>query len=253
MKAIKTAKTLKKRFYISTIEEHYKKNHSPLSFERTWAPPYTDTSAIEKISLTIHHREPKNFQDKIAYNTMLILRQIVHLVFKNKYGHHAVVLETVASIPGFVGAMLRHFRSLRRMHRDYGWISKLLEDAENERMHLLVWISYVSPTFFERILVTTAQLLFTPFYTFLYFVSPSTAHRLVGYLEEEAVLQYTEFLKAIDDGKIKNIDAPEIAIKYWNLPPDAKLRDVVLCVRADEAHHRDQNHVFGDDYLKTFQ
>jgi ubiquinol oxidase len=60
----------------------------------------------------------------------------------------------------------------------------------------------------------------------------------VGYLEEQACIEYTHFLKAIDSGKIKNEEAPEIAKKYWNLAPDAKLRDVVLAVRADEAFHR---------------
>jgi len=99
------------------------------------------------------------------------------------------------------------------MHRDYGWISTLLEEAENERMHLLVWMQYVSPTFFERIIVIVAQALFIPFYTFFYVLSPRTAHRMVGYLEEEAVRQYTYFLKAIDDGRIKNEPAPEIAKK----------------------------------------
>jgi ubiquinol oxidase len=36
--------------------------------------------------------------------------------------------------------------------------------------------------------------------------------------------------------------APAIAIGYWRLPKDSTLRDVVMVVRADEAHHRDVNH-----------
>lgn len=50
------------------------------------------------------------------------------------------------------------------------------------------------------------------------------------------------FLEAIDSGKIENTAAPAIAIDYWKLPKDATLRDVVIAVRADEAHHRDVNH-----------
>jgi len=42
-------------------------------------------------------------------------------------------LETVAGVPGMVGAMARHLRSLRTMTRDHGWIHTLLEEAENER------------------------------------------------------------------------------------------------------------------------
>lgn len=123
------------------------------------------------------------------------------------------------------------------------WIGKLLEEAENERMHLLTWMQVIRPTFLERLLVLGAQLFYTPFYTAMYILSPRTAHRFVGYLEEVAVHEYTMFLQAIDSGKIVNVDAPEIAKKYWNLPPDAKLRDVVLAVRADEAMHRDVNHI----------
>ena len=35
-------------------------------------------------------------------------------------------LETVAGVPGMVGAMVRHLRSLRHMDRDHGWIHTLL-------------------------------------------------------------------------------------------------------------------------------
>jgi hypothetical protein len=38
-----------------------------------------------------------------------------------------VFLETVAGVPGMVGAMVRHLKSLRRMDRDNGWIHTLLE------------------------------------------------------------------------------------------------------------------------------
>jgi ubiquinol oxidase len=33
---------------------------------------------------------------------------------------------------------------------------------------------------------------------------------------------------------------------YWSLPPDARLSDVIIAVRADEAGHRDVNHGFAD-------
>jgi ubiquinol oxidase len=32
------------------------------------------------------------------------------------------------------------------------------------------------------------------------------------------------------------------------LAPDATLRDVVIAVREDEAHHRDTNHQFAKEY-----
>jgi ubiquinol oxidase len=75
-------------------------------------------------------------------------------------------------------------------------------------------------------------------------VTARTAHRVVGYFEEEAVISYTLYLKELDEGRSANVPAPAIARHYWKLPQDATLRDVVLVVRADEAHHRDVNHGF---------
>ena len=68
----------------------------------------------------------------------------------------------------------------------------------------------------------------------------------VGYFEEEAVISYTEYLKEIEEGKIENIKAPEIAINYWNLPLNSRLKDVVEVIRDDEAGHRDVNHSFAN-------
>ena len=79
-------------------------------------------------------------------------------------------------------------------------------------------------------------------YFVLYILSPKLAHRVVGYLEEEAIHSYTEYLKDLSDGKIENGPAPAIAIDYWKLPKDATLKDVLTVIRTDEAHHRDVNH-----------
>jgi ubiquinol oxidase len=82
---------------------------------------------------------------------------------------------------------------------------------------------------------------------FMYLFWPRAAHRFVGYLEEEAIISYTEYLAEIDAGKIENVPAPRYAIDYWKLDPDARLREVVVAVRLDEAKHRDVNHGFADD------
>jgi len=95
--------------------------------------------------------------------------------------------------------------------------------------------------------VIAVQWVFYLFFFGLYLVSAKTAHRVVGYFEEEAVISYTHYLAEIDEGRSPNVPAPEIARRYWNLPADATLRDVVLVVRADEAHHRDVNHGFANE------
>jgi ubiquinol oxidase len=77
-------------------------------------------------------------------------------------------------------------------------------------------------------------------------ISPKTAHRVVGYLEEEAVHSYTEYLAGVDNGTCANVAAPRVAIDYWKLAPDARLHDVIIAVRADELRHREVNHGLAD-------
>lgn len=177
---------------------------------------------------------------------MKLLRFVADRFFAERYGHRAVVLETVAAVPGMVGGLLQHLKALRRIRDDEGWIRELLEDAENERMHLMTFVQIAQPSLVERFIIMATQAVFYNFYFFLYLSAPKTAHRVVGYFEEEAVRGYSHFLEQIDTGKQPNVAAPQIAIDYWSLAPDATLRDVVLVVRADEAGHRDRNHGFAD-------
>jgi ubiquinol oxidase len=135
---------------------------------------------------------------------------------------------------------------LRYIRDDHGWIRTLLDEAENERMHLMTFIEIAQPSVFERLMIMIVQVIFYNTYFFLYLFSPMTAHRVVGYFEEEAIISYTSYLNEIDAGSHENGPAPQIAIDYWKLPDNAKLRDVVLVVRADEAGHRDVNHGYAD-------
>ena len=192
------------------------------------------------------HTPPESFSDSFALFVTKTLRFFADTLFRKRYGHRAVVLETVAGVPGMVAGVLHHLRSLRKMEDDNGMIKELLEEAENERMHLMTFIEIAKPSKFERFLILLAQIFFGIFYTFLYIFFKKTAHRMIGYFEEEAVMSYSEYLAEIDSGKILNRPAPQIAIDYWDLGSNASLRDVVIAVRADEAGHRDKNHEFAD-------
>ena len=192
------------------------------------------------------HHEPKNRSDRIALAFTKFLRFIADTFFRKKYGHRAVVLETVAAVPGMVAGMLTHLRSLRKMEDDRGWIKVLLEEAENERMHLMTFIQVAKPTSLERFIIIIAQFIFIIMYSLIYLISQRTAHRIVGYFEEEAVFSYSEYLKELETGRIKDQPAPKIAIDYWNLPLHSTLKDVVRVVRDDEAGHRDVNHSFAN-------
>jgi ubiquinol oxidase len=194
------------------------------------------------------HCSPKDMRDRVALLFVKVLRFFADTFFAKRYGHRAVVLETIAAVPGMVGGMLQHMKCLRRMCDDNGWIRILLDEAENERMHLMTFIEIARPNWFERLLVLIAQGIFFNLYFLLYLISPKTAHRVVGYFEEEAIISYTSYLAEIDAGRHANVPAPALAIDYWSLSNDAKLREVVIAVRADEATHRDVNHSFADKY-----
>lgn len=196
-------------------------------------------------SLTQHY-VPQDFSDRFALSFTKLARFFADTFFAGRYGHRAVVLETIAAVPGMVGGALQHLRSLRRMESDHGWISTLLNEAENERMHLMTFVEIAKPTLLERWLILFAQGVFFNGYFLLYLISPRTAHRVVGYFEEEAIISYTEYLKHVDQGIHPNIPAPKVAIDYWKLPPDARLRDVIVIVREDERHHRDVNHGYAN-------
>lgn len=197
--------------------------------------------------MTEKHHAPRDVSDKIALGFTKALRFIADTFFKKRYGHRAIVLETVAAVPGMVAGAGLHFKSLRSMEDDNGWIKELLDEADNERMHLMTFVELAKPNIIERLIILLAQAIFVAFYAIVYFFFPKTAHRIIGYFEEEAVRSYTEFLAEIDNGKIENVAAPQIAIDYWKLPQDATLRDVVIVVREDEAGHRDRNHEMADE------
>lgn len=186
--------------------------------------------------------------DTFAFSMTKFFRLIADSFFLKRYGHRAVVLETVAGVPGMVAGVWMHFKSLRRMKAGYGeQIREMLAEAENERMHLMFFIEIARPNILERLIVLCSQLLFGIFYLFMYVCFTRTAHRMIGYFEDEAVNSYTEYLNMVESGKVKDTPAPPLAIDYYKLSTDAKLSDVIKCVRADEQHHSKTNHEYANN------
>ena len=185
--------------------------------------------------------------DAFAYSMTKFFRLIADSFFLKRYGHRAVVLETVAGVPGMVAGVWMHFKSLRKMKAGYGdQIREMLAEAENERMHLMFFIEIAKPNIIERLIVLSAQFLFGIFYLFMYIFFTRTAHRMIGYFEDEAVSSYSEYLNMVESGEVENTPAPHLAINYYKLGSDAKLSDVIKCVRADEQHHSETNHNYAN-------
>ena len=205
-----------------------------------------------------YHHTPLNVGDKVAFNVVRLARSSFDLFSRynpdkmneKQWLNRMIFLETVAGVPGMVGAMWRHLHSIRRMEHDHGWIHHLLQEAENERMHLFIFLNLRNPGVLMRIMVAGAQFFAMNAYMLAYLLFPKSCHRFVGYLEEEAVHTYTVALNSYDAGKMplwETMKPPLDALEYYELDPDtATMRDVLLSVRADEAVHRSVNHHFSD-------
>lgn len=225
--------------------------------------PHPDTTEKQLKDVEVAHREPRTVSDWWAYNAIRFLRWSTDVatgyrhdpskpykMSERKWLIRFIFLETVAGVPGMVGGMLRHFRSLRRMKRDNGWIETLLEDAYNERMHLLTFLKMAEPGWFMKFMILGAQGVFSNGFFFSYLIAPKMCHRFVGYLEEEATKTYTYAIEDLEAGKLpgwENLEAPEIAINYWKMPEGHRsMRDLLLYIRADEAKHREIHHTFAN-------
>eukprot|EP01119_Soliformovum_irregulare_P025607 TRINITY_DN9532_c0_g1_i1.p1 TRINITY_DN9532_c0_g1~~TRINITY_DN9532_c0_g1_i1.p1 ORF type:complete len:340 (+),score=65.24 TRINITY_DN9532_c0_g1_i1:43-1062(+) len=243
----------------STTNSEHIFGYSSVDFGNSYNLPHPIWSDHFKNTVKPTHRPPNNFADRLAHLTINTIRFNFDWMSGWSFGqktpekalNRAIFLESVAGIPGSVAGILRHLHSLRRLRRDNGWIHTLMEEAENERMHLLTFLELKKPGRFFRSMVWMSQGIFFNFFFFSYLINPTFCHRLVGYLEEQAVHTYTHILESIDaeEGTMKEwrkTPAPEIARNYWNMSKDATMRDVIAVIRADESHHRDVNHSFAD-------
>lgn len=232
---------------------HINNNNNNANDNYLLAHPIWEGEYVDKVEIT--HVKPESTLDKIAYYTIQLIRFNFDWMSGYSWRKHTdqiwlnrlVFLETVAGVPGSIASQLRHLKSLRTMERDHGWIHTLLEEAENERMHLMTFIQLRQPSKFFRGCVWLSQGVFFNFFFLSYLASPRFCHRLVGYLEEEAVKTYTKLLHEIDHGDVldwKTRKAPPIAIKYWKLNQTATMRDVIAVIRCDESHHCKVNHNF---------
>ena len=189
----------------------------------------------------------ETIRETLAMSMTKFFRFVADTFFAKRYGHRAVVLETVAGVPGIVAGVWLHLKSLRKMKTGYGPdIREMLAEAENERMHLMFFIEIAKPNWFERYLVLFAQLIFMIFYFILYVIDYKTAHRMIAYFEEEAVKSYTDYLGLVESGEVENVPAPRLAIQYYEMGSNAKLSDLIRHVRADEQHHSEVNHKYAN-------
>ncbi|KJA24062.1 hypothetical protein HYPSUDRAFT_39201 [Hypholoma sublateritium FD-334 SS-4] len=257
--------------HTSPLTKHDAVSTVPGLVRGDWVLFHPVYSPEELRAVEVLHRQRKTLGDKLAFGMVKLARTIFdfvsgykhvesppapgmtieelrkagYLLSDKQWLDRILFLETIAGVPGMVAATLRHLTSLRLMRRDSGWIHTCLEEAENERMHLMTFMTLRQPSMLFRLMILGAQGVFYNLFFLSYLISPRICHRFVGHLEEEAVLTYTRCIADMEAGRIPEWTgkpAPEIAIDYWRLPDDAKLLDVIYAVRSDETTHRFVNH-----------
>ncbi|MBN8969475.1 MAG: alternative oxidase [Rhizobiales bacterium] len=200
---------------------------------------------INKVDHVRHH-VPTTFSDRVADLSVRAMLSVADRLFGRRYGDRVIVLETIAAVPAMVAATFLHLRCLRRMIDDRGWVRAFMDEADNQRFHLMAFVAIVQPSSSERLLIAIAQSLFYNANFLLYLVSARTAHRLAGYLAERSIAGYSELLTRIEAGEQTDWPAPLAARDYWNLRSGATLSDMIKAMREDEAIHRDIHHAFAD-------
>jgi len=198
----------------SALTRHDAVSTIPVMVRGDWVLFHPVYQPAELKAVEVLHHEGKTISDKLAYGFVKLARTIFDLVSGYKHvegppdpkmtiaelrkaGYllddkqwltRILFLESIAGVPGMVAATLRHLTSLRLMRRDSGWIHTCLEEAENERMHLMTFMTLRQPSILLRAFVLGAQGVFYNLFFLSYMISPRTCHRFVGYLEEEAVI-----------------------------------------------------------------
>lgn len=233
-------------------------------------PKWTDEQVA---SVSYEHRPPKTAMDRFVFRCISTVRTTFDLVtgykkprtpeekehrFKgtrwemteSKWLTRVIFLESVAGVPGMTAAFLRHLHSLRLMKRDKAWIETLLDEAYNERMHLLTFMKIGRPSWFTKVFVFAGQGVFCNLFFLMYLLLPRACHRFVGYLEEEAVSTYTHLIEELEAKRLPKFDGitvPEVAQLYWpELNEKSTFLDLIQRIRADESKHREVNHTLAN-------
>jgi hypothetical protein len=138
--------------------------HKVVIDPKTYRMAHCAYTPAEIEDVAYSHRKTQNFTDKLAHSAVSAVRfaydKMTGYSEKNmpqsKWLTRIIFLETIAGVPGMVGGMARHMKSLRTMERDHGWIHKLLAEAENERMHLFIFIQLKQPSWAFRTMIVAS-------------------------------------------------------------------------------------------------
>lgn len=145
-----------------TVPRHYLISSTNEESAKSAGIPIYQKEQIQEIKKV--HKEPTDFKDQLALRSIWAVRKVYDKVTgysedkmtTEKWLNRCIFLETIAAVPGMVGGMTRHLSSLRTLKHDNGLIHHLLEEAENERTHLFIFIQLKQPSKFFQTMIALA-------------------------------------------------------------------------------------------------
>lgn len=222
---------------------------------------YNSVQEAEKVYGT--HHKPQGIRDWVAFAWIKMMIFGADIISRRPkmneklFLRRLLYLETMGAAVGLAAPTAQHMRHVIQFKggEEGQIINHLVEESDNERVHLYAILELKRPSLPTRIAVLMFQTAFFLMFTTIHFISPRVGFRYIGYLEEEAFDTYTKIIKGIDEGTLpewKNYPAPSELKMYYMLPDDAVLRDAYVCVRADEVMHREVNHHLGDGHKDVY-
>lgn len=195
-----------------------------------------------------HH--PHSLSDYLSRSTVGTSRGVVKKIGKKSYVTSSIIANTILSSLSMVLANSLHQKIVFHGDKNRDEIEDLLCEANDTHFHVLVCRDLVEPK--KSILVWTYLLRGLAIFLFraLAYLSPKAGHRTLGYMYEKSVIDYTNWIEAIEAGDITNVEASKMAIGYYELAENSMLTDVLMAMRGDNIKYRDIEHGYADSRIR---
>ncbi|KAK1932319.1 Alternative oxidase [Phytophthora citrophthora] len=199
-------------------------------------------SSLEAIEDTpVNNLKPKKMHENVvslraktprsSFSLLFDYRGLSSSLTPGDWLNRCLYIETVARASEMVVGIAHRLRSQHSLNPGDIW------PVENERIHMQIFLSMKQGGLGFQAAMLAAQSVFFPVFFLTYMVSPNTCHRFVDFVEQEAVKTYTYLLEDMEHGHLDEwcaITAPLIGRSYYDLPDDAKVYDMIKCIRAEK-------------------
>eukprot|EP00644_Phytophthora_capsici_P012399 jgi/Phyca11/552080/estExt2_Genewise1Plus.C_PHYCAscaffold_460130 len=200
--------------------------------------------SLEAIEDTpVNNHKPKKIHDNVVsgakkprsgFSLLFDYRGLNSSMTASDWINRCLYIETFARASEMVMGIAHHLRSQRSLKLDDMWLK-----AENERVQ--IFTSMKQRGLSSQVAMVAAQSVFLPVFFLTYMISPKTCQHFIAFVDEEAVNTYTYLLEDMEHGHLNEwctMTAPLVGRRHFDLPDDAKVYDMIKCIRAEKASHK---------------